>query len=220
MSTGIITTIAGGGNASPGVAGNQATAVYLSWPTGITLDSDGNKVYIADFYNNRIEVFSQFASPTATPTAAPTATPSISFTPTTTPTATPTATPSTATPTSTPTATPSITPTTTPTATPTATPSTATPTQVPTATPSAVPTKSPSLAMSVFRSTQVLMICTAMTTTIFSLFILWFIISLYYLKHCPHLNLIPISILTLPLPYSNYSNTDLNLIKTFVQPKC
>lgn len=50
---GMITTIAGTGEAGFGGDGGQATSAKLNNPTGIAVDSSGN-LYVADYYNNRI----------------------------------------------------------------------------------------------------------------------------------------------------------------------
>ena len=50
VSTGIITTIAGGGASGDGSA---ATSASLNFPQGVALDSSGN-VYIADYSNHRV----------------------------------------------------------------------------------------------------------------------------------------------------------------------
>ena len=51
-STGVITTVAGGGSSGLGDDG-PATAAQLYGPTGVALDASGN-IYIADMYGNRI----------------------------------------------------------------------------------------------------------------------------------------------------------------------
>jgi sugar lactone lactonase YvrE len=53
VSTGIISTVAGNGNAAYGGDGNSATSASLSSPNGVAIDGSGN-IYIADQYNNRI----------------------------------------------------------------------------------------------------------------------------------------------------------------------
>jgi sugar lactone lactonase YvrE len=52
VATGIITTVAGGGNDSLG-DGGPADSVQLNYPSGVALDASGN-IYIADQGNNRI----------------------------------------------------------------------------------------------------------------------------------------------------------------------
>jgi sugar lactone lactonase YvrE len=53
MASGIITKVAGCGVAGYGGDGGPAAAAYLSFPTGVALDSLGN-LYIADAYNHRV----------------------------------------------------------------------------------------------------------------------------------------------------------------------
>jgi sugar lactone lactonase YvrE len=50
---GIMTTIAGNGEAGYDGDGGPATEAKLKYPAGVAVDGDGN-VYIADWYNNRI----------------------------------------------------------------------------------------------------------------------------------------------------------------------
>ncbi len=58
-STHIITTIAGDTvNGSFGGDGSQATAAYLWYPTGVSLDATGN-IYIADSWNYRVRMISK-----------------------------------------------------------------------------------------------------------------------------------------------------------------
>jgi hypothetical protein len=58
--SGIITTMAGGGNSSPG-DGGAATNASLYYPEGVGLDIFGN-LFFADSYNNRIRKVALFAS--------------------------------------------------------------------------------------------------------------------------------------------------------------
>ncbi len=51
--TGIITTVAGNGNADFSGDGGPATAAELNSPTGVAVDTDGN-LYIADYHNHSI----------------------------------------------------------------------------------------------------------------------------------------------------------------------
>jgi len=51
--TGVITTVAGNGNPAYGGDGGPATAAAIQWPTGITVDVDGN-LFVPDTRNNRI----------------------------------------------------------------------------------------------------------------------------------------------------------------------
>jgi streptogramin lyase len=51
--TGVITTVAGNGNAGYSGDGGPATSASLSFPFGVAVDGSGN-LYIADSYNNRI----------------------------------------------------------------------------------------------------------------------------------------------------------------------
>ena len=53
LSTGATTTIAGGGSAGYGGDGGAATAAFLSFPSGVAVDSNGN-IYIADTGNRVI----------------------------------------------------------------------------------------------------------------------------------------------------------------------
>jgi sugar lactone lactonase YvrE len=65
-STGIITTIAGGGSEEFSGDGGPATSASLHWPIGVAADAEGN-VYFADYGNNRIRVVAQNkATPTIT----------------------------------------------------------------------------------------------------------------------------------------------------------
>ena len=50
---GTITTVAGNGTYGSSGDGGPATSAALSWPSSITVDSDGN-LFIADVYNNRV----------------------------------------------------------------------------------------------------------------------------------------------------------------------
>jgi len=52
-STGIITTVAGNGTSGYGGDGSAATAAYISYPRGITVDKFGN-LYIVDQYSHKI----------------------------------------------------------------------------------------------------------------------------------------------------------------------
>jgi trimeric autotransporter adhesin len=54
-SAGIITTVAGNGNAGFSCANGSATGVALHTPQGVAVDAAGN-LFIADFVNNRIRV--------------------------------------------------------------------------------------------------------------------------------------------------------------------
>jgi sugar lactone lactonase YvrE len=56
--TGIITTIAGGGNLGFSGDGGPATSASIQWPIGVAADAEGN-VYFADYGNNRIRVVAQ-----------------------------------------------------------------------------------------------------------------------------------------------------------------
>ncbi|MBI3784838.1 MAG: hypothetical protein HY270_15700 [Deltaproteobacteria bacterium] len=151
LNTGIITTIAGTGNAGTEGDGGPALAANFYRATGLTVDSF-NHVYIAQSDASRVRVVSMSSSAQATST--PTRTPTPTLAPTATSTWTPTAIPTftlpptptrtatftwTGTPTSTPTttATASRTPTNTPTLTST---STSTSTQTPTLTLTLTPT--------------------------------------------------------------------------------
>jgi trimeric autotransporter adhesin len=55
ISTGIITTVAGGRTSGYSGDGGQATSAQLNFPTCVSLDTSGN-IFIADFYNYRIRM--------------------------------------------------------------------------------------------------------------------------------------------------------------------
>jgi sugar lactone lactonase YvrE len=74
-STGIITTVAGGGSYGYVGDGGPATSAGLSNPSSIAVDASGN-IYIADTYNNRIRLVSPKAStaslaPSSSPLSSP-----------------------------------------------------------------------------------------------------------------------------------------------------
>ena len=60
-STGIITTVAGGGSLDYTGDGGLATSAGLFGPTGVAVDASGN-IYIADYYNHRIRLVTPKAS--------------------------------------------------------------------------------------------------------------------------------------------------------------
>ena len=68
-STGMITTVAGTGDAGFSGYGGLATAATISQPLGIDIDASGT-VYIADTFNSRVLAVMALLSPTQTPTAA------------------------------------------------------------------------------------------------------------------------------------------------------
>jgi trimeric autotransporter adhesin len=70
-STGIITTVAGGGVKGDVGDGGQATSAYLHAPRGIAIDSSGN-IYIATIGDNRIRMISHNRpAPTTPPVTSP-----------------------------------------------------------------------------------------------------------------------------------------------------
>ena len=135
VSTGIIATIAGTGDASYSGDGGQATSATLYQPLGLAIDSSGN-FYVADYGNSRVRKLSP--APTFSPTLRPTSRPT--FSPTFLPTFRPTSSPApTFSPTFRPTSSPAPTcsPTFSPTFRPTSSPA---PTRSPTFSPTFSPT--------------------------------------------------------------------------------
>jgi uncharacterized repeat protein (TIGR01451 family) len=54
LGTGIITTVAGGGVGSPGFADGPAATALFSSPNGVSVDTSGANVYVADTLNHRV----------------------------------------------------------------------------------------------------------------------------------------------------------------------
>jgi trimeric autotransporter adhesin len=65
-STGIISTVAGTGSSGYSGDGGIATSAGLYYPRGVAIDASGN-IYIADYSNHRIRMFSSYVRDTAFP---------------------------------------------------------------------------------------------------------------------------------------------------------